>query len=71
MGVLRKRFGLQVQKLRKAAGITQEQLADHIDLTVESVSSIERGVYAPRFDTLEKISEALNTPLKDLFDFDD
>ena len=71
MSVLRKRFGLQVQKLRKATGMTQEQLADHIDLTVESVSSIERGVYAPRFDTLEKISMALNKPLKDLFDFDD
>jgi len=33
--------------LRTQTGITQEQLAAEIDLTIESVSNIERGIHGP------------------------
>lgn len=70
MGQLKIEFGKKLQTLRKEAGLTQEGLADKIDLTVESVSNIERGIFGPKFDNLEKIAKVLNLKVKGLFDFD-
>ena len=66
---LRQKFGTRLAELRREKGFTQEQLADRIGLTVESVSNMERGVYGPRFDTLEALSQTLKVPVKALFDF--
>ena len=70
MGQLKTDFGKKLQELRKEAGLTQEGLADKIDLTVESVSNIERGIFGPKFDNLEKIAKVLNLKVKGLFDFE-
>ena len=69
MSKLKKKFGQKVQSLRLEAGITQEQLADAVGLTIESISNIERGIFGPKFDNLEKIAEVLGVPVKELFDF--
>jgi transcriptional regulator with XRE-family HTH domain len=69
MGKLKKKFGKRVQQLRARAGITQEQLADGTGLTVESISNIERGIFGPKFENLEKISAVLKVPVKELFEF--
>jgi DNA-binding XRE family transcriptional regulator len=37
------RLGAAVKKLRKAAGLTQQQLAEQASLAVESVSRLEGG----------------------------
>ena len=71
MGQLKVEFGKKLKKLRKEANLTQEELADKVDLTVESVSNIERGIFGPKFDNLEKIAQVLNIKVKGLFDFDD
>lgn len=55
--------------LRKQRGITQERLADKAGLSIESISNIERGIFGPKFDNLEKIAEVLNVEVKALFDF--
>ena len=70
MSQLKIRFGKRLQQLRVEKSVTQEQLADSIDLTVESISNIERGVFGPKFDNLEKIADALDVPVKYLFEFD-
>jgi DNA-binding XRE family transcriptional regulator len=70
MNQLKMRFGKRLQKLRTEHGITQEQLANAVELTVESISNIERGVYGPKFDNLEKIAAALQISVKELFEFD-
>jgi transcriptional regulator with XRE-family HTH domain len=69
MGQLKKQFGQRVKRVRLAAGITQERLADSVGVTIETISNIERGVYGPSFDTLEKLAAALNTPVHELFIF--
>lgn len=69
MSELKKRFGTRLSALRAKKGITQEQLADTVGITVESISNIERGIYGPKFDNLEKIAMALNVPICDLFEF--
>lgn len=65
------RFGKRLQNLRSANGFTQEQLAIAVDVSVESISNMERGVYGPKFDNLEKIARALRIPVKTLFEFED
>jgi transcriptional regulator with XRE-family HTH domain len=52
-------FGDRVQTLRKERGITQEQLAESINKSVEHISYIERGERAPSFETILDIAEAL------------
>lgn len=70
MGQLKKQFGKRLQTLRFAAKMTQEDLANEVGITIESISNIERGIYGPSFVTLEKIADALNMPVKKLFVFD-
>ncbi|MHB8347979.1 MAG: helix-turn-helix domain-containing protein [Acidiferrobacterales bacterium] len=69
MGRLKVQFGKRLQQLRRRAGISQEKLADAAGLTVESISNMERGIFGPKFDNLEKIARVLKVPVKVLFDF--
>ena len=69
MSNLKKNFGLKLQELRQQAGLTQEELAVQVGLSVESISNMERGVFGPKFDNLEKISYSLGVEVKELFDF--
>lgn len=70
MSRLKIQFGQRLQILRSQAELTQEQLADKIGVTVESVSNMERGIHGPKFETLEKIAKVLKVNVKELFDFD-
>ncbi len=70
MSQLKIDFGKRLQVLRLEAEMTQEELAVDIGVTVESISNIERGVFGPKFDNLEKIASVLNIEVKELFDFD-
>jgi transcriptional regulator with XRE-family HTH domain len=67
---LKKQFGKRVQQLRQARKITQEELAEQVGLSIESISNIERGIHGPSFDNLENIILALNVPAKSLFEFE-
>ena len=70
MSQLKINFGKRLQALRLQAGMTQEELANEIGVTVESISNIERGVYGPKFDNLEKLAAVLDVQAMELFDFD-
>ncbi|MES2675494.1 MAG: helix-turn-helix transcriptional regulator [Pseudomonadota bacterium] len=70
MGTLKKQFGKRMKTLRTSAKMTQEQLANDVGVTIESISNIERGIHGPSFDTLEKIAEVLKIPVQDLFVFE-
>jgi transcriptional regulator with XRE-family HTH domain len=65
-----KLIGIQVARIRKEREITQEQLAESVDVATETISRLERGVSIPSLITLSKISQALHISLKDLFDFE-
>lgn len=64
------RFAWKVKALRKQQGLTQEQLAQKMDRSVDSISQLERGVNLPSFETLDRLSAALQVPVKDFFDED-
>lgn len=65
----RKLLGLRIKELRKAQGMTQERLAEIVDIEPKHLSRIEVGKSFPSLDTLEKIAAALNDELKDFFEF--
>ena len=69
-GELRRRFGRHVQGLREAKGLTQEQLADRIGRSVDTVGNIERGVNATRIEIAHRIATELGVGLSDLFAFE-
>lgn len=49
--------------------MTQEQLAEAARISVDFVSLLERGVNAPSFESIERLSNALEVEEKELFDF--
>ena len=54
-------FGDRVRYLRKACGLSQEELAERLDLTRPSVTSWETGKTKPRLDKLEQLASILGT----------
>lgn len=65
---LKQQIGLRVKAARLKRGLTQEQLAERIDKTAESVSNIERGHVLTTIDTLHRIARELAEPLGFFFE---
>lgn len=66
---IKKELGNRIKKLRLKLCLTQEELAEKINLSAKSLSQIELGNNFVSAETLEKICVALNTKPKILFDF--
>jgi len=62
-------FGAKIRRHRKQAGLTQEELAEAIGRSVDTISNIERGAASTRIGTAALIAEKLNLPLSELFEF--
>ena len=66
----KKKLGLKIKELRKRKGLTQEQLAELINMEQTSISVIESGRNFPTLGTLEKIAQILEVNLSDFFNYD-
>lgn len=64
---LKKVFGEKVKRIRKKKNLTQEQLAELIDISPRNLSKIEVGECFVKAETLEKILKALDISTEDLF----
>lgn len=53
-------MGDRIKEARKKKGFTQEQLAERLDVSVEFVGQIERGLKLPSMNVFIKLIEALN-----------
>jgi transcriptional regulator with XRE-family HTH domain len=67
---LRKKFGQHLRFIRAQRRMTQERFAETLDISVDFLSLIERGVSAPSFETLERMAKRLRLPVAELFLFD-
>lgn len=65
------KFGERVRKLRKAKGLSQEQLAHKADLHRTYIGMIERAEKNITLLNIEKISIALDVDLSTLFNADE
>src|SRR4030088_1416248 len=62
-----KRFGKRLSILRRNKGITQEQLADMVEVHRTYVGYIEQGKRNPSIGNAHRIAKALKVDIKDLF----
>lgn len=60
-----KNLRLKVARIEK--GLSQQQLADAVAVTRQTISAIERGDYNPTINLCIKICKALEVTLNDLF----
>ena len=67
---LQKQLGKRIQELRKIKGLSQEKLAEKIDIAINTMSNIERGNAFMTAITLEKIINVLNVSPRELFTFE-
>ncbi len=59
-------FGAYIRKLRRSKGLTQEKLAQKLNLTSKAVSRWENGTSKPRGDYLLRLSALLDTSVDKL-----
>jgi transcriptional regulator with XRE-family HTH domain len=63
---MRKLVGRNAARLRKAAGLTQEQLAERSGFSQQYISDLERGRCNPTIVTLYELATALGVSQVDL-----
>lgn len=64
---LAKTVGANIVRRRKELGISQESLAEQLNITNSALSRIENGSAAPRFSRLEVLANILHCHVVDLF----
>ncbi len=66
MGKKNTQVGARIAALRKARGLTQEQLAERLHVTRQAVSSWETANSYPDVEMLAALSEALEVSIEEL-----
>ena len=60
-------LGRRIRALRRLKRITQQELAEKVQISVTMLSNIERGKQVPQPQLLEHIASKLNVPGNELF----
>ncbi len=60
-------LGKRIKELRKEKNLTQERLAELIDIDTRNIIKIENGETFPRLKTLEKLLEVFQIGISELF----
>ncbi len=60
-------LGLSVSYFRKQKGLTQQNLADEMNVSYETISRIENANTGISLDMLFELSKAIKAPLAELF----
>lgn len=64
---LPKILGKRIQKVRKSTGLTQEELAEKVNVSRAYIGYIEQARNTPSLELLQKIARALRIDIKELF----
>ena len=60
-------FGKRIKELRKQKNLTQEQLAELVDMDTRNIIKIENAQTFPRVKTLDKLLEVFENSASELF----
>jgi len=66
---IKKCIGQRIKELRKQRGLSQENLAEILNIAQNSLSCIERGENFFTSETLEKLLQVLEVEPEELFNF--
>ena len=64
-------FGAHLRSIRQCLGLSQEEVAHLAGVHVTYLSGIERGRRNPSLKNIRRLAQALDTPVRELFSFDD
>ena len=67
MGKDHKKLFNNLQQLRRAAGLTQQELSVNAEVSRKSINAIENGIYVPSTVLALKIAKTLKCKVEDLF----
>jgi transcriptional regulator with XRE-family HTH domain len=62
-------LGGRIKEIRKARGVTQESLAERIEMSPQYLSRIEGGHQCPSVEMLAKLADTLEVEVREFFDF--
>lgn len=60
----------QIRDLRATRQMTQQELADRIGVTRQTVIAMEQDKYSPSLETAFKVAIVLGVPLEQCFQYD-
>ncbi len=60
-------LGCRIRALRRLKRMTQQELAEKLNLSASQLSNIERGVKEAKPELLEKMAAGLNIPREEFF----
>ncbi|MFI3299829.1 MAG: helix-turn-helix transcriptional regulator [Candidatus Gastranaerophilales bacterium] len=66
---MKKMFGKRLRELRLQRNLTQEKMSEIINVSPESFCRLEHGISFPKPENIEKISQALDVEIFELFEF--
>ena len=61
----------RIEEIRKSRGITQEEFARQMQVSRQTISSLERGRYNPSIFLAHKIACAFGMHIEDVFIFEE
>lgn len=62
-------LGKRISRMRKKAGLTQEKLAEKINMSTTHIGLVETGKRRLSLKTLQKVASAIGVKAKDLLPF--
>jgi putative transcriptional regulator len=68
MGKNHEKLQNNLQQIRKARGLTQQQLSESADVSRKSINAVENGVYIPSTVLALKIAKTLNCSVEEIFE---
>ena len=67
---MKSRIRNTIRELRGARSMTQQELADRIDVTRQTVNAIEGDKYSPSLEVAFRIAHVFGVPLEEVFQYD-
>ncbi|WP_088186930.1 helix-turn-helix transcriptional regulator [Desulfosporosinus sp. FKA] len=61
----------KLEEIRKERGITQEELADKLEVSRQTISSLENGRYNPSIMLAFKIAHFFNLSIEEIFIYEE
>ena len=61
----------RIKQLRKAKGYRQEDLAEALDVSRQTIIAIENSKYNPTLELAMRLARYLNTTVEELFELED
>lgn len=61
----KKHFSKMIKKQRLKLNLSQQDLADKLNLSRQAISQFEKGITIPSFYTTKKLAQTLNIKIRD------